>query len=75
VHRDQAVPGTPPLLAALHAARLPTGDFHAWIGCESAHAKALRAHLVDECSANPKWIRASGYWRAGTAATHDSHDD
>ena len=75
VHRDQALPGTPPLLAALHAARLPTGAFHAWIGCESAHAKALRAHLIDECRANPKWIRASGYWRAGTAATHDSHDE
>jgi len=75
VHRDQALPGTPPLLAALHAARLPTGAFHAWIGCESAHAKALRAHLIDECRANPKWIRASGYWRAGTAATHDAHDE
>jgi NADPH-dependent ferric siderophore reductase len=77
VHRNEAraAAGTPPLLAALHAARLPTGAFHAWIGCESAHAKALRAHLIDECRANPKWIRASGYWRAGTAATHDSHDD
>ncbi|MGJ7522558.1 siderophore-interacting protein [Variovorax sp. LT1P1] len=74
VHRAEATTGTPPLLAALHAARLPTGAFHAWIGCESAHAKALRAHLIDECRANPKWIRASGYWRAGTAATHDSHD-
>ena len=77
VHRNEAraAAGTPPLLAALHAARLPTGAFHAWIGCESAHAKALRAHLIDECRANPKWIRASGYWRAGTAATHDSHDE
>ena len=75
VHRSEAATSTPPLLAALHAKRLPTGDFHAWIGCESAHAKALRAHLVEECRANPKWIRASGYWRAGTAATHDSHDD
>lgn len=77
VHRDhvRAAAGTPPLLAALHAAHLPTGAFHAWIGCESADAKALRAHLIDECRANPKWIRASGYWRAGTAATHDSHDE
>lgn len=74
-HEARAAAATPPLLAALHAARLPTGAFHAWIGCESAHAKALRAHLIDECRANPKWIRASGYWRAGTAATHDSHDE
>ncbi len=75
VHRTGALADTPPLLAALHATRLPTGAFHAWIGCESAHAKALRAHLIDECRANPKWIRASGYWRAGMAATHDSHDE
>jgi len=75
VHRAGAARGTPPLLAALHAARLPTGAFHAWIGCESAHAKLLRAHLIDECRANPKWIRASGYWRDGSAGTHDSHDE
>ncbi|MDP9901429.1 siderophore-interacting protein [Variovorax ginsengisoli] len=64
-----------PLLQALRRKQLPTGAFHAWIGCESAAAKALRAHLVNECKANPKWVRASGYWRRGTAATHDSHDE
>ena len=63
-----------PLLDALQSISLPTGFFHAWIGCESAQAKALRAHLTNECRANPKWIRASGYWRQGTAATHDSYD-
>lgn len=63
-----------PLLEALRDAKLPAGDFHAWIGCESAAAKALRAHLVEERGANPKWIRASGYWRKGSDATHDSHD-
>jgi len=76
VHRDEAGanPPEPPLLTALRNARLPTGDFHGWVGCESAAAKAVRAYLVDECRANPKWIRASGYWRRGAAATHDSHD-
>lgn len=75
-HVDSHVDGQPsPLLSALHRTRLPTGDFHAWIGCESADARALRAHLVDDCRANPKWIRASGYWRRGSAATHDSHDE
>lgn len=72
VHRNGGT--ATPLLDALRAARLPTGEFHAWIGCESAAAKALRAHLIDECGANPKWIRASGYWRKGSDATHDSHD-
>lgn len=63
-----------PLVDALRAAQLPAGDFHAWIGCESAAAKALRAHLIAEHGANSKWIRASGYWRKGSDATHDSHD-
>jgi len=77
VHRGSraaADAAEPPLLAALRRTPLPSGDFHAWIGCESAAAKALRAHLVDECRANPKWIRASGYWRRGAAGTHDSLD-
>lgn len=76
VHRDGAEPGTRPvLLHALRAMELPGGDFHAWVACESAIAKALRAHLVGERGANPKWVRASGYWRRGAAATHDTHDE
>jgi NADPH-dependent ferric siderophore reductase len=79
VHRDDADADAgateAPLLTALRHAHLPTGDFHGWVGCESAAAKAVRAHLVNECRANPKWIRASGYWRQGSAATHDSHDE
>lgn len=76
VHRESAGTGSePPLLAALRATPLPTGAFHAWIGCESAAAKALRAHLVNDCQANPQWIRASGYWRRGAAGTHDTHED
>ena len=75
VHRSQATEGGMPLLDALRNLRTPTGFFHAWIGCESAQAKAMRSHLVNECRANPKWIRASGYWRKGSAATHDSLDE
>ncbi|CAN5311749.1 siderophore-interacting protein [soil metagenome] len=74
VHRDSAAAGDLPLLDALRRMRMPSGFFHAWIGCESGQAKALRAYLVTECRANPKFIRASGYWRKGSAATHDSHD-
>jgi len=42
------------LLGALKAFQLPAGDFHAWVGCESAIPKALRAHLMGERVANPK---------------------
>jgi NADPH-dependent ferric siderophore reductase len=76
VHRRGAEPGVSPvLLDSLKAMKLPAGDFHAWVGCESAIAKALRAHLVGERGANPKWVRASGYWRRGAVATHDTHDE
>ena len=75
-HRRGAEAGTTPvLLDALKTMKLPSGDFHAWVACESTAAKALRAHLVGERGANPKWTRASGYWRRGAAATHDSHDE
>lgn len=76
VHRRNAAPGTgSALLDTLRALALPAGDFHAWVACESAVAKALRAHLVAERGANPKWIRASGYWRRGAVATHDTIED
>ncbi len=71
VHREQRQS----LLTALQALQFLPGDFHAWVACETAEAKALRAHLVGERQANPKWVRASGYWRRGTAGTHDSIDD
>lgn len=78
VYREGSAAGAeaePPLLAALRAEPLPAGDFHAWIGCESSAAKALRAHLVQHCGARAPWVRASGYWRRGAVATHDTHED
>jgi NADPH-dependent ferric siderophore reductase len=74
-YRNGASAGTFPLLTALEQSVLPEGDFHAWVACESAAAKAVRTHLIDVHKANPKWIRASGYWRKGSADTHDSIDD
>ncbi len=74
VYRNGAAAEAMPLLDALQRLRMPTGVFHSWIACETQQAKALRAYLVTECRANPKWIRASGYWRHGSAATHDALD-
>jgi len=74
VYRDGAPAGRQPLLEALQRLQRPAGVFHAWVGCESAQAKALRTCLVNDCGANPKWLRASGYWRRGSAATHDALD-
>ncbi len=76
VHRRGGAPGEPgPLLDALRALPLPAGDVHAWVACESAAAKALRLHLVGERGVHPKWTKASGYWRRGSAAAHETHDD
>jgi len=74
VHRHGRAAGSEPLLQqALRELVLPSGDYHAWIACESSTAKALRAQLLDECGAQPQWIRAAGYWRRGEADTHDRH--
>lgn len=73
VHR--AGPQAQGLLQALRQHDLPAGDYHAWIACESAEAKALRRFLIEERAASPKWVRASGYWRRGASGVHDDHDD
>ena len=73
VHRRGAAPGTTTLLLdAIKTLALPTGDFHAWVACETGAAKALRAHLVGERGARPQWTKAAGYWRLGSADAHDN---
>ena len=53
----------------------PRGDYYAWAACELLTAKALRAQLIADHGANPKWIRAAGYWRRGAVAVHDVIND
>jgi NADPH-dependent ferric siderophore reductase len=74
VYRAQQAP-TDALVTALKEIDFPEGDYHAWIGCESATAKRLREVLITERGANPKWVRASGYWRRGATGTHDTFDE
>jgi NADPH-dependent ferric siderophore reductase len=75
-YRRGAEAGTTDLLArTLRTSRLPAGDYYAWVACESLTAKALRAQLIAEHGANPKWLRAAGYWRRGAAAVHDTFND
>ena len=74
IHRSEQAQDNA-LVPALARIDFPAGDYHAWIGCESATAKRLREMLIAERGANPKWVRASGYWRRGAAGTHDSFDE
>jgi NADPH-dependent ferric siderophore reductase len=75
-HRNGAEAGTTDVLArALKTLRMPAGDYYAWVACESLTAKALRAQLIADHGANPKWMRAAGYWRRGAVAVHDNFND
>jgi NADPH-dependent ferric siderophore reductase len=62
------------LLAALRALAWPAGDFHAWVACETGAAKAVRSYLLAERGAQPKWLKAAGYWRRGSSAVHENID-
>ena len=71
-HRNGAAPGDSDALARkLETMKFPGGDYYAWVACESLVAKALRAQLIAEHGANPKWMRAAGYWRRGAVAVHE----
>jgi NADPH-dependent ferric siderophore reductase len=73
VHRQGRPHGPSALLLdRLRQLPLPQGDIHAWVACETLTAKALRTHLVGERGVQPQWIKAAGYWRQGTAASHEN---
>jgi NADPH-dependent ferric siderophore reductase len=75
-HRNGvAAGGEQTLSKALAALKMPAGDFYAWVACESLVAKALRRQLIADHGANPKWMRAAGYWRRGAVAVHEMHED
>ncbi|MXP62533.1 hypothetical protein E0493_04090 [Roseomonas sp. M0104] len=56
-----------------HAAAAPPGEFFAWVAAESLVAKALRHPLIAEKKAEPRWLKAAGYWKLGQAAVHEQH--
>jgi NADPH-dependent ferric siderophore reductase len=75
-HRDGAEAGASDALSrTLRTMKLPAGDYYAWVAAESLIAKALRAQLIADHGANPKWMRAAGYWRRGAVAVHDTFND
>jgi NADPH-dependent ferric siderophore reductase len=75
-YRNGAEAGSSDVLArTLKATTLPKGDYYAWVAAESLIAKALRVQLIADHGANPKWIRAAGYWRRGAVAVHDTFND
>jgi len=76
IHRDGTPPGRPELLVrALRSIEWPAGDYFAWVACEAGVAKTLRAQLLTEHDAKPKWTRAAAYWREGVADVHENLKD
>ena len=72
IYRSGALPGTTTgLRDTLAGLNLPSGDYFAWVACETIAARAIRAHLVER-GAHPKRFKAAGYWRRGAAASHDT---
>lgn len=76
LHRDGRAPGDNTLLAdAVSALSLPAGDGYVWIACESVTAKQLRESFLAGHHHPKAWLKASGYWKRGTANAHEEHDD
>jgi len=76
VHRNGAEPGSTDLLAqAVAGLTLPQGEYFAWAAAEASAAKAIRAELIGRHGANPKRVKAAGYWRRGDAAVHEPIND
>lgn len=74
VSREGGEPGDPSLLlAAVQTIELPEGDGYVFVAGESAMSKAVRKYLVDVRGHNPDWIKAAGYWQAGTQDFDDGH--
>lgn len=59
------------VVAAARALGLPAGEGHVWVGTETDVAKALRGVFVDELGQPGDLIRASAYWRRGSADAHE----
>jgi NADPH-dependent ferric siderophore reductase len=75
-HRNGAAAGSNEMLTkALTTLKMPAGDYYAWVACESLVAKELRRQLIATHGANPKWMRAAGYWRRGATAIHEVHEN
>lgn len=73
--REGAAPGNAgPLLSTVKTLTLPSGAGYAFVAGESKMSKAVRAYLVDGLGHNTDWVKAAGYWQAGTDDFYDGHD-
>jgi NADPH-dependent ferric siderophore reductase len=75
VHRGGARPGwIEGLDRVARALQPPPGQGFTWVAAETTVAKHLRQILIER-GFDKRWMRAAGYWKQGTEATHDMHGD
>ena len=72
VHRPATQADDPaPLIHALGALTPPAGDGFVWIAGEARMARGVRSYVAETMNHPVAWMKASGYWRKGTADIHD----
>jgi NADPH-dependent ferric siderophore reductase len=75
LHRAGRTAGDATLLsAALADFTFPAGVGYTWIATESNVARALRTQLLAR-GLDKRWLKASGYWKLGAAASHERIED
>ncbi len=72
VYRNQ---GRETLLDAVRQSDFPSGDCYAWAAGETDAIRAVRKHLIEDRGLAKEWMKTAGYWKKGTAGTHDKHGD
>jgi NADPH-dependent ferric siderophore reductase len=69
--RGAAAESSDLLEQALRQLPTPAGDTFYWIATESRRARAMRLWLSDERDVPKDWLKAKGYWKAGTDNDED----
>lgn len=59
---------------AIEARPSPEGEGYAWIAAEARVARTLRDHLLEVRHHPRAWLKAAGYWVAGSAGASDKFD-
>ena len=69
VHRHGAAEDT--VDNAVTSLVFPEGDGFAWVAGETAMARRIRRHLIEDRQIDKAWIKAAAYWTLGAVGTHE----
>lgn len=69
VHRHGTAGDT--LDRAVTSLAFPEGDGFVWVAGETAMARRIRRHLVEDRQIDKAWIKAAAYWTLGAVGKHE----